>query len=70
MYPSDPNSNSDSNNQKPSLLVEIGRGWEWVVFSIKVLSRVGGPVELSQVIFNSIKILVIRTLRQWGFRGK
>ena len=68
MYPSDPNSNS--NPQKPSLLEEIRRGWEWAVFSIKVLSRVGSPIELAQTIFNSIKILVVRTLRQWGLGGK
>ena len=70
MYPTDPNSNPDSNNQRPSLLVEIGRGWEWVVFSVKVLSRVGGPVEITKTIFNSIKILLTRTLKQWGFGGK
>ncbi len=41
MYPPDPNpdANSNSNNQKYSLLVEIGRGWEWVVFSVKVLRQ-------------------------------
>ncbi|PZV19505.1 MAG: hypothetical protein DCF20_00370 [Pseudanabaena sp.] len=70
MQPTDPNSNSDSNNYKYSLLVEIGRGWEWVVFSVKVLSRVGGPIEITKTILNSIKILITRTLKQWGFGGK
>lgn len=70
MYPTDPDSKSDASNQKPSLLVEIGRGWEWVVFSIKVLSRVGGPVEIAKTIGNSVKILAIRTLKQWGVGGK
>ena len=70
MYPTDPDSNSESNNQRPSLLVEIGRGWEWVVFSVKILSRLGGPVEITKNILISIKILVARTLKQWGFRGK
>ena len=70
MYPTDPEPDSESNNQRPSLLVEIGRGWEWVVFSVKILSRLGGPVEIAKNIFISIKILVARTLKQWGFRGK
>lgn len=70
MYPTDPDSNAESNNQRPSLLVEIGRGWEWVVFSVKVLSRVGGPVEIAKTILNSLKILAARTLKQRGFGGK
>ncbi|MBD2188375.1 hypothetical protein [Pseudanabaena mucicola] len=72
MHTKDPNSDSEPNSQdqKSSLLVEIGRGWEWVVFSVKVLSRVGSPYEILKTILNSIKILVSRTLRQWGFGGK
>jgi|GEM_PF-2309356 len=70
MYPTDPDSNSESNNQRPSLLVEIGRGWQWVVFSVKVLSRVGGPVEIAKTILNSLKIIVSRTFKQWGIGGK
>lgn len=65
----------DSNNprpddSRPSLWVEIGRGWEWVIFSVKMLSRVGGPIEIVTTIFNSVKILVARTLRQWGIGDK
>ncbi len=61
---SNPDPNFNSNNSKPSLLVEIGRGWEWVVFSVKVLSRVGGPIEIAKTLFNSTKILVSRAIKQ------
>jgi len=70
MYPTDPDSHTESNDQKPSLLVEIGRGWEWVVFSVKVLSRVGGPVEITKTILNSLKILITRAFKQWEHRAK
>lgn len=70
MNPQDPDASSESQNQKPSLLVEIGRGWEWVVFSVKVLSRVGSPLEIAKTILNALKILISRTLKQWGIGGK
>ena len=72
MYPTDPkpDSEANSNSQKYSLLLEISRGWEWVVFSVKVLSRIGGPIEIAKTIVNSVKILASRTLRQWQVRGK
>ncbi|MDX2256173.1 MAG: hypothetical protein NW214_11710 [Pseudanabaenaceae cyanobacterium bins.39] len=65
-----PDHETESHQPKYSLLVEIGRGWEWVVFSVKVLSRVGGPVEIAKTILNSLKILAVRTMKQWGFGGK
>jgi hypothetical protein len=72
MYPPDPkpDSNPNSNNQKYSLLVEIARGWEWVIFSFKVLSRIGGPIAIAKTIANFIKILASRTIKQWGFKSK
>ncbi|PZU93528.1 MAG: hypothetical protein DCE90_16270 [Pseudanabaena sp.] len=62
--------NLKPNDSKPSLWVEIGRGWEWIVFSIKMLRRVGGPIEIVTTIFNSAKILVSRALRQWRSEDK
>jgi hypothetical protein len=71
MHSPDPQHEIESPQPQYSLLVEIGRGWEWAVFSVKMLSRVGGPLEIIKTIFNSINILVIRTMRQWGLiRGK
>jgi len=73
MMPTDPqNPHTDPQNSnapdQPSLLAEIGKGWEWVVFAIKMLSRVGGPIAIAKTLLNTLSILIARTYRQWTSR--
>jgi len=50
---------------KPSLWEEVQKGWQWVVFSTKMLGRMGGPVSIVQTLGGTLGILIQRTLRQW-----
>jgi hypothetical protein len=59
------NTNNPDPKIKPSLLEEIGKGWEWVVFTFKMLSRVGGPIAIAKTLLNTLSILIGRTWKQW-----
>lgn len=51
---------------KPSLWEEIGKGWEWVVFSWQMLRSIGGPVAIARTLGSVLCLLLKRTLVQWG----
>lgn len=57
----------ESTPEKITLWGEIEKGVDWVVFVVKMLKRMGGPM----VIFRSIWFVLIkllrRTLVQWGW---
>ncbi len=45
---------------------EIKKGWEWVVFSWRMLQRIGGFRELARTLSTVVSMLIQRTLIQWG----
>jgi hypothetical protein len=49
---------------KITLWGEIIKGWQWVVFSWKTLSRLGGFKEIVQALFSAVVLLVRRSLTQ------
>lgn len=56
--------------QTNSLWQEVRKGWEWVVFSTRMLGRMGGPVAIARTLSGTLALLIQRTLRQWGIGGK
>jgi hypothetical protein len=63
-------SNQDAELPTNSMWEEIRKGWEWVVFSIRMLGRMGGPAAIAQTLGGTLMLLIQRTLRQWGIGGK
>jgi ornithine lipid ester-linked acyl 2-hydroxylase len=53
---------ADSIAQKPSIVDDIKRGWDWVVFTIKTLSRIGGIGAWARTIRQVAGILFARTI--------
>lgn len=51
---------------KPSLIEEIKKGWEWVVFVRRMLPRIGGFGSWFRTLSSVISLLIIRFLAQWG----
>ncbi|CAN1211199.1 hypothetical protein TUMEXPCC7403_13440 [Tumidithrix helvetica PCC 7403] len=49
---------------KITLWGEIVKGWQWVVFSWKTLSRLGGFKEIVQALFSALVLLIRRGLSQ------
>lgn len=52
----------DSLAQKPSLAEDIKRGWDWVVFTVKTLSRIGGIGSWVRTFQRVVGILFSRTV--------
>jgi hypothetical protein len=50
--------------EKMTLGGEMIKGWQWVVFSWKTLSRLGGFKEIVQAIFSALVLLIRRSLVQ------
>jgi beta-hydroxylase len=57
-------------SQQPSLPEAIQRGWDWVVFSVKVLARVGGIKEWMLTFRKIISILLSRSSAQRQLSAK
>jgi hypothetical protein len=50
--------------EKMTLWGEMIKGWQWVVFSWKTLSRLGGFKEIVQALFSAVVLLIRRSLLQ------
>jgi hypothetical protein len=57
-------SEAKSPPSKPSLTEDIRRGWDWVVFSVKTLSRIGGIGAWSRTLQRVVGILLDRAIAQ------
>jgi hypothetical protein len=55
---------------KMSIWGEIKKGWEWVVFTWRMLGRLGGFRAIVNTIFRIISLLIQRMLVQWGIISK
>ena len=49
-----------------SLRVEIDRGLEWVRYIWRTLGRLGGPLDILLALVTLTRLLIRRTLVQWG----
>ncbi|GAC1495054.1 MAG: hypothetical protein NVS2B14_08760 [Chamaesiphon sp.] len=61
---------SEISTAKITLWGEIIKGWEWVVFSWKLLQRLGSFGDIMRTLFLVISLLSQRLLVQWGIIKK